>query len=66
MHLAARDLLLALGFHATRCDCVLLGVAAGRGYVEVAMRYDDTGAATQDAVAVGIKLPVKDPDQLAA
>jgi hypothetical protein len=63
---AARDLLLALGFHVTRCDCVLLGVAAGRGYVEVAMRYDDTGAAALDAVAVGIKLPVKDPDQLAA
>ena len=60
---AARDLLLALGFHVTRCDAVLLGVAAARGFVEVAMRYESAGA-TPDAVALGVKLPVKDPDQL--
>jgi hypothetical protein len=64
VHLAARDLLLALSFHVTHCDCVLLGVAAGRGFVEIAMRYDELGGAP-DAVALGIRLPVKDPEQLA-
>jgi len=64
VHLAARDLLLALSFHATRCDCLLLGVAAGRGFVEVAARYDESCSAA-DNVALGIKLPVKDPEQLA-
>jgi hypothetical protein len=61
---AARDLLLALSFHTTRADCVLLGVGAGRGCVEVAMRFDDTGAA-RDAVALGIRLPVTEPEGLA-
>ena len=64
VHLAARDLLLALSFHVTRCDCILLGVAAGRGFVEVAMRYEEASS-SPDAVALGIRLPVKDPEQLA-
>ena len=64
VHLAARDLLLALSFHVTRCDCILLGVAAGRGFVEVAMRYEEASS-TPDSVALGIRLPVKDPEQLA-
>ena len=65
VHLAARDLLLALSFHATRCECVLLGVAAGRGFVEVAVRYEEELLSAPDAVALGIRLPVKDPEQLA-
>ena len=64
---SARDLLLALSFHATRPDALLLGVGAGRGCVEVAARYDDDGAAAvPDAVAVGMRLPVRDPEALAA
>jgi len=61
VHLSARDLLLALSFHTTRCDALLLGVAAHGGYVEIACRFDDPGMVAQDAVALGIRLPVKEP-----
>jgi hypothetical protein len=61
VHLSARDLLLALSFHSTRCDALLLGVAAHGGYVEVACRFDDPALVKPDAVALGIRLPVKEP-----
>lgn len=59
VHVACRDVLVALSFYATRCDAMLLGVANHGGYVEVACRYEDPGMAP-DAVALGIRLPVKD------
>ena len=65
VHVAARDLGLALSFHVTRCDCLLLGIAANGGFVEVAARFDDAGCAAPDAVALGIKLPVMDDTNMA-
>jgi hypothetical protein len=59
VHVSCRDVLLALSFYATRCDALLLGVAGHKGFVEIACRYEDPGMAP-DAVALGIKLPVKD------
>jgi hypothetical protein len=51
--------LAALSFHATKADALLVGVAAGGGWLEVAGRFDDGGGA-QDAVALGMRLPVKE------
>ena len=59
VHVSCRDVLLALSFYSTRCDALLLGVAGHKGFVEIACRYEDPGMAP-DAVALGIKLPVKD------
>ena len=59
VHVSCRDVLLALSFYATRCDALLLGVAGHKGFVEIVCRYEDPGMAP-DAVALGIKLPVKD------
>ena len=43
------------------CDALLLGIAAHGGFVEVACRFDDPGMVAPDAVALGIRLPVKEP-----
>jgi hypothetical protein len=54
--------LFALSFHATKCDALLLGIASHGGFVELVCRYDDDGMmAAPDGVALGVKLPVKDP-----